>query len=302
MAPLPVSAPDLNLLVALDVLLTEGSVAAAAAKMNLSPPAMSRTLSRIRHLLGDPVLVRAGRGLVPTPRAEALRERLRSLVEDAEAIIQAESGFDPARLERCFTIRSNDGFVGAFGAAIADRLRAAAPLARLRFAPEGDEDVDSLRSGVIDLDIGVIDDMGPEIRLQALFHDRFIGVVRGDHPLAAGPVTAAGFAAHPHVAVSRRGRFAGPVDAALAGLGLARRVTMAVASFAEALAIVQASDHVAVVPARLTVVGRGGLHSFDLPVATSALAISLAWHPRFQVDPAHRWLRSCVQGAVTPAG
>ena len=288
---------DMNLLVTLDALLSEGSVVGAAQRLNLSAPAMSRQLARIRHLLSDPVLVRAGRGLVPTPRAEGLRERLRGLVAEAEALVRGDE-IDLARLERTFVIRANDGFVGTFGAALASLAAQEAPLVRLRFAHQDKEDVEALREGRIDADVGVIGAMGPEIRLQALFHDRFVGVVRPGHPLA-GDVTPERFAAFPHVSVSRRGRFSGPIDVALAALGLKRFVAIAVANFNDALAIVRTSDHVAAVPARLTEPGRAGLHSFDLPVKTDALAVSLAWHPRFDADPAHRWLRTALRAACS---
>ncbi|MCG5237960.1 LysR family transcriptional regulator [Xanthobacter oligotrophicus] len=287
---------DMNLLVTLDALLSEGSVAGAAQRLNLSSPAMSRQLARIRHLLGDPVLVRAGRGLVPTPRAEGLRERLRSLVAEAEALVRGEDELDLTRLERIFVIRANDGFIGTFGAAMAAHAAAQAPRVRLRFAHQESEDVEALREGRIDVDVGVIGAMGPEIRLQALFHDRFVGVVRPGHPLA-DDVTAERFCAFPHVSVSRRGRFAGPIDAALAAVGLSRFVAIAVADFADALAIARTSDHVAAVPARLTEPARGGLHTFELPVKTDALAISLAWHPRVDADLAHRWLRAIMREA-----
>lgn len=286
--------PDLNLLVTLDALLAEGSVVGAAQRLSLSAPAMSRQLARIRHLLGDPVLVRAGRGLVPTPRAEALRERLRSLVSEAEALVRGDDELDLSRLERTFVLRANDGFVGTFGAALASLAAHRAPHVRLRFAHQDKEDVEALREGRIDTDVGVIGAMGPEIRVQALFHDRFVGVVRADHPLAT-ELTPASFASFPHLSVSRRGRLAGPIDEALARLGLTRFVAIAVANFADALAIVRTSDHVAAVPARLTEPARAGLHSFELPVRTDALAISLAWHPRLDADPGHRWLRGIVR-------
>lgn len=289
---------DMNLLVTLDALLSEGSVVGAAQRLNLSAPAMSRQLARIRHLLGDPVLVRAGRGLVPTPRAEALRERLRGLVAEAEALVRGDE-IDLSTLERTFVIRANDGFVGTFGAALASLAAQEAPLVRLRFAHQDKEDVEALREGRIDADVGVIGAMGPEIRLQALFHDRFVGVVRPGHPLA-GEVTPERFAAFPHVSVSRRGRFSGPIDVALAALELKRFVAIAVANFNDALAIVRTSDHVAAVPARLTEPARAGLHSFDLPVKTDALAVSLAWHPRFDADPAHKWLRATLRAACNP--
>ena len=291
--------PDMNLLVTLDALLSEGSVVGAAQRLNLSAPAMSRQLGRIRHLLGDPVLVRAGRGLVTTPRADALRDRLRALVAEAEALVRGEDDVDLARLERTFVIRANDGFVGTFGAALASLAAREAPHVRLRFAHPDKEDVEALREGRIDADVGVIGAMGPEIRLQALFHDRFVGVVRAGHPLAER-VTPDRFAAFPHISVSRRGRLSGPIDEALAALNVRRSVAVAVSNFNDALAIVRTSDHVAAVPARLTQPGREGLYTFELPVKTDALAISLAWHPRLDADPAHRWLRATLKVACTP--
>ncbi|ABD89041.1 LysR family transcriptional regulator [Rhodopseudomonas palustris] len=291
---------DLNLLVTLDALLSEGSVAGAANRMNLSPPAMSRQLARIRHLMNDPVLVRAGRGLVATPRAEAVRAQVRQLVQDAEGLVRGNADLDPATIERTFTIRSSDGFVGTFGAAIVELVVQQAPNARLRFVGEGNEDVDSLRDGRVDLDIGVIDGMGPEIRLQTLFRDRYIGVVRADHPLAQETVTIENFVAYPHVSVSRRGRFEGPVDTALALQGMRRTVSVAVANVADGLSIVSRSDHIVLLPGRIAAWYRRDFHGFELPVVTDELPpISIAWHPRFEKDAAHRWLRTCVrEGAL----
>lgn len=286
---------DLNLLVALDVLLSEGSVVRAAERMHLSPPAMSRTLARIRHLLGDPILVRAGRGLVPTPRAEALRERLRLLIEDAHSLVRADPSLDLAALDRIFTIRANDGLVGAFGARMAASMLMVAPRVRLRFVPEGDEDVGALRDGRIDLDIGAMGGDGPELRVQTLFQDRFVGIVRSGHHLAGGNVTAEQLAAEIHVATSRRGRFQGPLDRALAAAGLQRRVAIVVSSFAEALAILRESNMVGVLPDRLTASVRMGLTAFALPIDTGTIAMALAWHPRFEADAAHRWLREQVR-------
>lgn len=297
MSTLPTTAVDMNLLVTLDALLSEGSVAGAAQRMNLSSPAMSRQLTRIRHLLKDPILVRAGRGLVPTPRAQALRDRLRNLVIEAEALVRGEGVLDLASLDRTFTVRTGDGFVASFGAKLGNILADEAPRARLRFAPQGKEDVDPLRQGEVDLDIGVIDALGPEIRLQALIHDSYVCIVRKGHPLAGKRMTANAFVRFPHVSVSRRGRFEGPIDVELAKIGLKRTVSLAVASFADALAVARTSDHIVCVPQRLTRALCSGLHSFPLPVPTDKVVISMAWHPRFDADPAHRWLRAKMREA-----
>src|SRR6476646_9175738 len=121
------STPDLNLLVTLDVLLAEGSVARAARRLRLRPSAMSRALARLRRTTGAPLLVRAGRGLVPTPRALELRERVARLVQDAEAVLRPAERLDLTRLVRTFTLRSSDGFVESFGPALVARVGDEAP-------------------------------------------------------------------------------------------------------------------------------------------------------------------------------
>jgi DNA-binding transcriptional LysR family regulator len=288
--------PDLNLLLTLDVLLAEGSVARAARRLRLSPSAMSRALGRLRAATGDPLLVRAGRGLVPTPRALELRGRVGQIVEDGTAVLRPAERLDLARLERTFTLRSSEGFVETFGLALLARVAKEAPGVRLRFVQKPDKDSTPLREGQVDLETGVVGpESGPELRAQALFRDRFIGVVRKGHALGRGRVTLARYAAGRHVVVSRRGLDRGPIDDALAPLGLERQVATVVGGFATALALVRSSDLVASVPERHTAGLRSGMHSFPLPVALQAVTISLLWHPRMDADPGHRWLRGCVR-------
>jgi DNA-binding transcriptional LysR family regulator len=294
---------DLNLLTALDALLAEGSVAGAARRLGLSASAMSRTLARLRAATRDPLLVRAGRGMVPTPHAAELRERVRDLAQDAQAVLRpAAASMDLAELQRSFTIRSNEGFVEVFAAPLVAAVTAAAPNVRLHFAPKPDKDVRALREGVVDLEIGVLGDSGPEVRLQALFRDHFVGVVRSGHSLPRGKITAERYAACGHVVASRRGRWSGPVDEALAALGLSRTVVVVVPSFRAALAVASASDLVALVTRSFFKVTQGHqaesgaalVQSFSLPVRTETITVSQMWHPRFDTDPAHRWLRGLV--------
>lgn len=290
------SAPDFNLLITLDALLAEGSVVGAARRLRLSPSAMSRSLARLRETTGDPLLVRAGRGLVPTPRAHELRERVAQLVLDAEAVLRPAEKPDLARLERLFTLRTSEGFVENLGPALIDRVRREAPGVTLRFIQKTTKDSASLRDGTVDLETGVVDaETSPEVRLQPLFRDRLIGVVRAGHPLGGKKVTAARYAAAAHILVSRTGPERQPVDEALEAHGLRRAVTTIVAGFATAVALARASDLVATVPERHTGNLREGMHSFSLPVETPELTVSMLWHPRLQADPAHRWLRGCVK-------
>lgn len=288
--------PDLNLLVTLDVLLAEGSVARAAQRLRLSPSAMSRALARLRMVTGDPLLVRAGRGLVPTPRAQELRERVSQLVQEAESLLRPASRLDLAALKRMFTIRTSEGFVENFGPDLIARVGAEAPGVKLRFVPKTDRDSAPLRDGSVDLETGTVGKtMGPELRTQALFRDRFVGVVRADHPLAEGSITPERYASGRHVAVWRRGLEGGPVDDALQVMGLERRVETIVGGFAAALALARASDLIATVPERHTGNLRAGMWSFALPVPTREVTVSLLWHPRMDADLAHRWLRACVR-------
>jgi DNA-binding transcriptional LysR family regulator len=286
---------DLNLLAALDVLLTERSVTVAAQRLGLSVSAMSRALARLRSATGDPLLVQAGRSLVPTPYAEQLAGRVHAVAQEARAVLMpATDQMDPAALERTFTIRANEGFVALFAATLVSSITDAAPHVRVRFAPKPDKDAAPLREGRIDIEIGTVGASAPEVRSQLIFRDRFIGAVRLRHPVLDGPMTPQRYAAWGHVVTSRREAATGPVDDALRELGLRRAIVAIVPGFLDALNIARCSDLIALVPRsclRDRKVAAQGVEGFDLPVKTPELAICVMWHPRFDADPAHRWLR-----------
>lgn len=290
------STPDLNLLITLDALLAEGSVAGAARRLGLSPSAMSRALARLRETTGDPLLVRAGRGLVPTPRAVELRDRVSQLVQEANAVLRPTEDARLGQLLRTFTLRTSEGFVENFGPALIARACDEAPGVRLRFVRKPDKDSGPLRDGSVDLETGVVGkSAAPELCVQALFRDRFIGVVKQGHDLASGEVTPARYAAGRHIRVERPGQGRGAIDEALDALGLTRRIITLVDGFAAALALARASDLIASVPERHTGILRAGMHSFPLPLALPEFTVSLLWHPRLNADPAHRWLRGLVR-------
>lgn len=290
------SMPDLNLLVTLDVLLSEGSVVRAAHRLKLSPSAMSRALSRLREATGDPLLVRAGRGLVPSPRALSLRETAQRLVQEAEAVLRPEAALDPGKLSRTFTLRSSDGFVESFGSALIARIGMEASGVKLNFLQKPDKDSAPLRDGRVDLETGVVEaSLGPEVRTQALFRDRLLGVVRAGHPLTKGKVTASRYLAAEHVVVSRSGTADGAVDRPFLPADLQRNDQTLVSGFSAALALARASDLVATVPDKHTTALRDNMVSFELPIPARAFVVSMLWHPRVDADPAHRWLRTCVR-------
>jgi len=298
--------PDMNLLVALDVLLDEGSVVGAAQRMNLSPAAMSRTLGRIREAMGDPLLVRAGRGLVPTPRALALREQVHGLVEQAGQVFRSRDDVDLVNLDRAFNIRTNDLFIALYGAQLLSMMLAQAPRTVLRFVPEGSGDDDAvLRNGHIDLIISSAVELGPEIKVQSLFSTYFVGLARVGHPIFDAPITPERFAAYPQISVSRRGRANGPIDVALANHKVERRVALITTSFHSAMFSLPDSDLILPIPANiLNSVQRLKLplRSFEIPVPLEKVNVKQAWHPRFDNDPAHRWLRQTLKacGRIDP--
>ena len=301
---------DANLVVALDALLTEQSVTRAATRLHTSPAAMSRTLARLRRALGDPLLVRAGQGMVPTPRAEELRDEAAAVVRRMDALLSPGAHTDPAALRRTFTVQAADLVCAALAPGLLELGRREAPGVSLRFQAEELEAGPALRDGRIDLEVGSIDHVDPETRVEQLVALRMVAGVRPGHPLTRGTPTPARFAAAEHIVVSRRGRFTGPLDAALAEHGLRRRVAAVLPSHLPAMALAARSELVCLVPADppgaghspLADVAAGfGLELVDVPLELPPVAIGLAWHPRHAADGAHGWLRSAVRRALRPA-
>lgn len=294
--------PDLNLLPALDALLAEGSVAGAARRMRLSQSAMSRALARLRRITNDPLLVRAGRGLVPTTRAAELRNRVQQIHQDAREVLCPAEKFSLKQLTRTFTLRTSEGFAENFAPAMIARICEEAPGVRLRFVLKPNKEAGPLRDGTVDLETGVVEPAtAPELLTRELFRDRHIGVVRKGHPLSRGAMTPARYVSGGHIAVSRDGVEKGPIDEALGLLGMERKVVTIVGGFSTALALARGSDLIASVPERHTGVLRAGLHSFPLPVRTPPFTVSLLWHPRLDADAGHRWLRGVVLAACKSA-
>ncbi|MGW4056867.1 LysR substrate-binding domain-containing protein [Amycolatopsis sp. NPDC004747] len=301
---------DANLAVALDALLAEQSVTRAAERLRTSPAAMSRTLARLRRVLQDPLLVRAGQAMVPTPRAEALRDEAAAVVRALTALLTPGGGIDPAGLRRTFTVQAADVVGAAVAPGLLELARREAPGVSLRVLAEEWEAGPALRDGRIDLEVGSIGHADPETRVEDLVTLRMAAGVRAGHPLTDATLTPARLAAAEHVAVSRRGRFAGPLDAALAEHGLARRVGAVLPGHLAAMALAAAGDVVCLVPAALPgeppspladVAHALGLRLLDIPLPLPPLKIGMAWHPRHAADGGHRWLRDAVRRVLRPA-
>jgi DNA-binding transcriptional LysR family regulator len=291
---------DLNLLVALDALLEEGSVGGAAERLHVTSPAMSRTLGRIRRVTGDQILVRTGRSMTPTPHAVAMHARVHELVHQAQVLLSPEREVDRATLERTFTLRWHDALTIAYGPALLTAVRAQAPGVRLRFLPEAAADTHELRRGEVDLEAGAGVPQLPQVRHELVGESRLVVAMRTGHPLAAGELTAQRYAAAEHVAVSRRGSLADQIDDVLAEAGLHREVVTASPTIAVALQLARLSDLVVTVP---DVTSRGllvdfGLVARPLPLDVPPVPIRLAWHQRYDSDPGHTWLREQARAVL----
>ncbi|MFZ5441158.1 MAG: LysR family transcriptional regulator [Myxococcota bacterium] len=294
---------DLNLLETLDALLQELSVTRAARRVGLSTPAMSHALARLRSTLGDEVLVRAGRDMVPTERARAMKDEVHEALERARALLRPQAKFDPRTLTREFRVNATDHVVTVLGAALDDLARRSAPDALLRFLPISTDDAAMLREGSVDLAVGIYAQLPPELRTRVLFTDRFVSVLRRGHPAAKGRLDLETFLELDHVQVAPRGRPGGDLDDLLAQRGRQRRVTRAVPYFLAAVQLVSQSDAVLTISERLAT---RFARTFDLvvletPVALRPYALSLLWHPRQDSSPEHAWLRQLFVSAAERA-
>lgn len=295
--------PDLNLLITLDALLQEENVSRAAARVGLSTPAMSHALARLRKQLGDPLLVRAGQRMVMTPRAADMRERVHELAAAALGVMTAEPKSDPRQLERTFRIKATDHALTVLGPALDELVRREAPGVALHVLPQQREEAALLRDGAIDLALGVYDyapysELPNDLRIQQLFEDHFVCVVREDHPTVARSLTLQQFAELEHVQVVPRGAPGGYVDELLAVHGMKRRIARAVPYFLSALVLVAETDYVVTISQQLArrLVDRLALKVVQPPrsLGLEPYQVAQLWHPRNDRDPGHRWLRETV--------
>lgn len=287
---------DLNLLLVLDAVLRESSVTGAARRLGKSPPAVSHSLSKLRDLLDDPILVRAGRSMVPTPYAEELATSVSEAVRQAAEVLRPAGVIDPARLERTFRIIATDHVLAVIGPGLDRALTEAAPGVDLHVVPYGGPELDALRDGTVDLAIGVFPDPGPEMQRRKLFDDSFVCCTREGR----GPLDFHAYVAASHVLVSPRGGERGLVDRILEERGTRRRVARTVPYFWSALELVAESDHVITISRRLA--HRAAellpLEIHRPPLDLPDYTLVVMWHPRFERDPTHRWFRDVLVTAT----
>jgi DNA-binding transcriptional LysR family regulator len=299
---------DLNLLVILDALLREGGVTGAARRLNLTQPAVSVALSRARALFRDPILVRSGAAMRPTPLAEALAPRLAEALAGVATLFQTAS-FDPTTSSRSFLLTTSDLAELLLLTGLVATIRSAAPNLSLTL-----RSVDGLqltapaaREGRIDLTIGGMPRPDGPFEDEVLFDDEFVILARNDHPaFQHGEIDLAAFAALPQALVAPQGRVGGgPIDSALAGFGLQRFIALNLTHFAALPGVLAHSDLVACLPRTLTTVPgfRGAVTTHDLPFPSPRYSLRMVWHRRHDADPGHLWLRDRVrQAALAPGG
>lgn len=293
---------DLNLLKALDALLDERNVTRAAARLNLTQPAMSGMLTRLRESFDDPLLVRVQRGVAPTPRALALAAPVKQVLADIAGLLQP-AAFDPASAQMTVSIAATDYALKAIALPYLVALRPLAPSVRVALLPLVNEQLQGqLEQGTVDLALGTPESTAPELHTRTLFDERYVCVMRSGHPAAQPALSLDRFCALDHALVSYAGgSFEGVTDEALARLGRQRRVMLSLKSFLLLPDILRASDLVAVVPRRL-VADLDGLVLCEPPLAIPGFTKVLAWHERTHRDPGQRWLRALlVQTCATLA-
>lgn len=283
---------DFNLLKTLDALLDERSVTRAAERLSLTQPAVSGMLTRLRESFDDPLFVRAQRGMVPTLRAEQLAAPVKQLLGDIEHLLRPQA-FDPATADMTVSIASTDYALRAVVVPFLSALRVQAPNIRVAVqSVDAQQLPGQLERGDIDLALVTPDSTVPGLHAAALFEERYVCVMRAQHPDAAGKtLTLERFCALDHALVSPSGgAFHGVTDQALARIGKSRRVTVSVTSFLVLPDILRTSDLIAVVPRRLALHAEG-LAMLEPPVEIPGFSKTVAWHERTHHDPAHQWVR-----------
>ncbi|WP_120294438.1 LysR family transcriptional regulator [Paraburkholderia sp. BL23I1N1] len=290
---------DLNLLVTLDVLLSEHNVTRAAERLNFSQPSVSVHLAKLRDVFGDPLLLPGPRGMRPTARAEELREPLRQALDALENAVAPASPFNPAEANHTWRVAATDYAESTILLPTLAGLRAAAPGTRLaiveavppRIARQAEQ-------GDIDLAFHTSEGAPPELRGRVLFKERYVLAGRADHPRLKRRPTLAQFCKLEHVIVSPDGGgFSGVTDDALAEAGLTRRVVLSVPHFLFMMSVLANTDLVAMLPARL-VRGNSALRVVEAPVEVPGYEMTMLWHERSHRDPAHQWLRVCIVDSV----
>ena len=296
---------DLNLLVALDALLTERSVTRAAARIGLGQSAMSHNLARLRTVFSDELLTRSPDGMRPTPRAAELADPVRAMLWQVQATLLQREPFHPATTERTFRVGLADSIEVALLPVLVAHLRLAAPKVALHLRPLNRGSIlDELDSGRLDLGIGAFTQGQTHHKRRNLYTDRFLCLFNQAQLGFDSPITLEEYLSVPHVLTSQTDEPHGAVDEALAKLKLTRTISVMTQSFLAVPFVVRRAPLITTMPSKLA---RYFADAFDLttsppPIELPTVSISLLWHGSFDQDPAHLWLRQTIAGLVAEAG
>jgi len=300
MAPsLRLASLNMNLLVDLDVLLRERSVTRAAARLGVTQSAMSHSLRRLRHMLGDPLLARGPGGAAAlTPRAERLSARLPAQMEELRRLLGDEDATDPTASERLYRVAATDFSAAIFGGELLRELRARAPRAELELlAIEPGRVADALERGEADAMISAMIPDRPGLKRRKLLDGLHACALRSGHPaLRRRTLALDAYCELDHLLLSPRGGLAGSwADEALARIGRRRRIAMRVPWFSVAPLIVARTDLALTLPRMVgALFERHGVELRDVPLELAPFPIYLAWHERLDRDPAQQLLRDVI--------
>lgn len=285
---------DLNLLTVFDAVLAEGSISRAAERLDLSQPAVSNALARLRKATGDRLFVRLAGGMAPTPYAERIAGPIRQALTSIRNSLSESQGFDPATSERSFAVYVTDLGEVYFLPTLLARLSAIAPGVRIRTLPMPTEAAqEALKSGEVDLAIGNLPDFRAGFYQQRLFPDHYVCAVRRNHPQIGQRLTARQFAAASHAIAMPAGTGHGVILRTLMEHGLEDRIVLQVQNFLVLPNIVATTDLLAIVPHSVgSQLSRyNDIKLLPVPIPIPPFDIKQCWHERFHDDAGNRWLR-----------
>ena len=287
---------DLNLLRVFDAVLRERGVTAAAVRLELTQPAVSNALARLRAVFGDALFVRTTSGMEPTPFARGVAEPVRQALALLDSALAHGPGFEPASATRAFRFYMSDLGQVEFLPPLVERVQRVAPGVRLEAVAFDLEHIaDALGSGTLDLAIGFLPALGPPIERKALFRDPYVCLMRADHPVG-GSLTRKKFTEAAHVLVTYRGGGHRVIEEMLERSGVARRIALRVPHFTVVPMVLERTDLILTLPARVARVyeKRARLKTLPVPIAMPLAEVAVHWHERFDADPGNRWLREQV--------
>jgi DNA-binding transcriptional LysR family regulator len=287
---------DLNLLRVFDAVLREKGVTAAAARLELTQPAVSNALARLRGVLGDALFVRTPSGMEPTPFARGVAEPVRQALALLDSALAHGPGFEPGSATRSFRFYMSDLGQVEFLPPLVERVQRLAPGVRLEAVSFDLEHIpDALGSGALDLAMGFLPALGPPVQRKFLFRDPYVCLMRAGHPASAS-FTRKKFVEASHVLVTYRGGGHRVIEEALERAGVARRIALRVPHFTVVPMVLERTDLILTLPARVGRVyeSRGRLKQLPVPIPIVPAEVAVHWHERFDADPGNRWLREQI--------